>query len=91
MKPLEFIESIESKKDFIKYVKKLRDDKIDENKKEKLNPSSPYSQGQNGWENGTKVAFLDVIAAYGERTFDKDDNPSGKSFAELLQAGKFYE
>ncbi|ARV08297.1 hypothetical protein BTO05_01065 [Winogradskyella sp. PC-19] len=87
----ELLERVNSKDTFLQFVKALKDDKIDEDEKEKTNPSSPYSSGANGWENGTISSFLESIEAYGEDSEQIKDEPNWKSFALLLYAGKFYE
>lgn len=85
----ELLEKVNSKKSFLDFVEALKDDKIDEDQKEKENPSSPYSDGKNGWVNNSIAQFLDSIHAYG---IDNDKiNLDWRSMAELLYAGKFYE
>ena len=69
----------------------LKEDKIAEDEKEKANPSSPYSSGSNGWENGTISSFLESIEAYGEDSELIKEELNWKNFALLLYAGKFYE
>ena len=91
MKLHEIAEKVETKEDFIEFVKKLRDDIMDENEKEKMNPSSPYDKGVNGWENKTIAEFLDAIASFGEDNKLINEEPSWKGFAILTFAGKFYE
>ena len=85
----ELLEGVGSKETFFAFLNALRLDKEDEDKKEKENPSPPYSVGANGWENGSISSFLEAMHAYG-----KDDDKIGldwKSFALLLYSGKFYE
>jgi len=85
------LEEIKTKKDFLDFVEKLMADKIDEDLKEKKNPSPPYSRGRNGWENDTIVGFLASLIAYGEDSKMIDEKPNWKNFALLLFAGKIYE
>ena len=87
----EMVEKIKTKKDFIEFAKKLRDDKIDEDEKEKINPSSPYESGKNGWENNSIPDFIDSIVAFGEDSESIGEKAEWKNFALLLFAGKFYE
>lgn len=51
------LESVDSKEKFLQFVSALRDDKIDEETKEKLNLNSLYESGANGWENGSIATF----------------------------------
>jgi hypothetical protein len=85
----ELLEKVNSKKTFFEFVAALKKDKEDEDNKEKVNPTSPYSSGVNGWENETIPDFLDSIHAYGQDNEDIDLD--WKSFALLLYSGKFYE
>ena len=87
----ELLKTVNSKETFFQFVKALKEDKINEDEKEKMNPSSPYSSGANGWENGTISSFIEAIEAYGEDSELIKDEPSWKNFALLLYAGKFYE
>ncbi len=87
----EMVEKIETKEDFIEFARKLRDDKIDEDEKEKSNPSSPYGQRKNGWENNSIPDFLDSMIAFGEDSDSINQKANWKDFALLLFAGKFYE
>jgi hypothetical protein len=85
----ELLEKVDSKDSFLDFVEALKNDKIDEDQKEKENPSNPYSDGKNGWVNGTIPQFLDSIHAFG---IDNDRiNLDWKSMAELFYAGKIYE
>ena len=85
------LEEVNSKESFIRFVNALKKDKIDEQEKEKINPSSPYDPGVNGWENTTIDLFLDTMESYAEDSPLIEENPSWKNFALLLYAGKFYE
>ncbi|MEN0048706.1 MAG: hypothetical protein AAF806_16715 [Bacteroidota bacterium] len=85
----EILDKVNSKEAFFEFVKALKKNKEDEDRKEKLRPSSPYSHGTNGWENGSIPAFLDAIHAFGQD--NKEIQLSWKSFALLLYSGKFYE
>ncbi|WP_155523306.1 hypothetical protein [Flammeovirga pectinis] len=42
------LNQVNSKKTFLKFLKALKEDKIDEDEKEKIDPSSPYCSGTNG-------------------------------------------
>ncbi|MFN5982893.1 MAG: hypothetical protein ACK476_18955 [Fluviicola sp.] len=87
----DLLEKVNSKDSFLQFVKALKLDKIEEDEKEKINPSSLYSSGINGWENGTISSFLESIESFGEDSEHIGEEPNWKSFALLLFAGKFYE
>lgn len=91
MKLDDLLEKVNSKESFLQFVEALKEDKIDEDEKEKLKPSSPYASGANGWENGAITNFLDAIERYGKDSKLVEKEPSWKTFALLLYAGKFYE
>jgi hypothetical protein len=83
------LEKVNSKETFFEFVDALKNDKEDEDEKEKINPSSPYSPGVNGWENGSIASFLDAIHEFGHD--NEEIQLDWKSFALLLYSGKFYE
>lgn len=87
----DLFENVSSKESFLIFLEALLSDKIDENKKEKISPSSPYGPGANGWENNSLEALLESILAFGRDSSLIVESPSWKSFALLLYAGKFYE
>jgi hypothetical protein len=53
------------------------------------NPSDDYSDGHNGWRNGSIAQYLESIHAFGETNDDIQLN--WQSIALLFYAGKFYE
>ncbi len=85
----DLLENVNSKESFFLFLEALMLDKLDEDKKEKLNPSNPYSDGHNGWVNNSITDYLESIIAYG------DDNSDIKldwnSIALLFYMGKIYE
>jgi hypothetical protein len=85
----EILNNVNSKRSFLYFVQALKEDKMNEEAKEKTNPSSPFSAGANGWENGDIITFLDAIESYGEDSKHIEEEPNWKSFALLLFAGKF--
>jgi hypothetical protein len=91
MKLQQLLENVNSKKTFLEFVDALKKDLIDEIEKEKVNPSSPYGPGANGWENGTIETFLDAVHAFGQASPEIKEKPDWKIFALLLLAGKMYE
>ena len=52
------LENVNSKASFLVFIKALKEDKIDEDEKEKIQPSSPFSSGANGWEKRKHINFL---------------------------------
>lgn len=87
----EQLDKVNSKDSFLQFAKALKEDKIDEDEKEKAQPSSAYSSGANGWENGSITTFLDAIEAFGKDSELIKEEPNWKNFALLLYGGKFYE
>jgi hypothetical protein len=89
--------AVDSKASFLAFVLALAADREDEERKERIHPSSPYGPGANGWENGRIETFLDAAAAWGGATSAitgepmLSDAPSWRSFALFLLAGKHYE
>lgn len=89
-------DSVENEADFVKFIEALILDKINEEEKESVSPSSPYGAGANGWENGSIVAFLDAATTWGQASvnglqyYEKPSNPWRRA-AHILHAGKFYE
>ena len=95
MDPVDALEKVTDYQTFLAFVRALAADWEDEVAKEKLNPSSPWGPGANGWENGTIGQYLDAALACAEGhaalkgTLDKE--PSWRAFAEFLYCGKIYE
>jgi hypothetical protein len=83
------LENVNSKETFFEFLNALKKDKEDEEKMERVNPSSNYSSGRNGWENGSIPTFLDAMHAFGQN--NEEIQLDWKSFALLLYSGKFYE
>jgi len=89
-------DEVHDEKSFLDFVEALRADWKDEKHKESKAPSSPYSAGANGWENGEIGAFLDAAASWGKSSahglasYTKPENPWRRA-AHILHAGKFYE
>ena len=83
---------------FLKFVKALIADRVDETKKEKETPSSPFGVGANGWQNVTIENYLEAASAwasdsdFGKTLRDrKFDGNCWNQFANFLYAGKIYE
>jgi hypothetical protein len=81
---------------FLRFVAALAADWQEEREIEAVKPSSAYSAGALGWENGTVGAVLEAAARWGEesinglRFYEKPTN-SWRRAAHILHAGKFYE
>jgi hypothetical protein len=92
---IEKLEAVVDRESFLVFVKALIADREDEVKKEKVNPSSPWGAGTNGWENGTIERYLDAAVAWAEdsrgQPLGLPGEPSWKAFATFLYCGKIYE
>ncbi len=81
---------------FIIFLSALAADREDEVIKEKDKPSSPYSPGANGWENGTIETYLEAAVAWAKTSnndmtlYRLSENP-WQRVAKILFAGKYYE
>lgn len=90
------LKQVKDEASFISFVNALAADFEEERALEESNPSSPYSAGALGWENGSIDAMLGAAAAWGNSTAM---NPLNKTVeqnpwyrcAHILYAGKFYE
>jgi len=92
----ELADQVHDEKSFIEFVAALASDWEDEQVIEAATPSSPYSAGALGWENGTVGAFLERASSWAEASinglkfYEKPSNPWRRA-AHILHAGKFYE
>ena len=92
----EALDSVIDEDSFIEFVQALGEDRADEVKKEKENPSSPYGPGANGWDSQTIEDYLFSAAGWAESSkngmplYKKPENP-WKRFADILYAAKIYE
>jgi len=73
----------------------LHEDWIDATEQEKKYPSSPYSPGANGWENGSLEMFLEAASGGGldhleSKNHTEDENPWQRA-AFIVSLGKYYE
>lgn len=90
------LEQVCDERSFLIFLKALMDDRIDELEKEKINPSSPYGAGANGWENDTIEGFLESAIAWAEDSkLGMEDAErkinAWKRCADILYMGKLYE
>ena len=84
---------------FLRFAKALAADFRDEQEKETVNPFPWLGvvQGPNGWYNFTIDAFLEQMCCWATETSAMTDQPMGpeqpswKSFAEMLIMSKGYE
>lgn len=91
MELYKLLEAVNSKQTFLQFLDALKEDRIDETEKEKINKSNPYGPGANGWQNLTIEDFLDAMHSFGEDSKEIKEEPDWKAFALLLYAGKMYE
>ena len=89
------LESVTDRASFIRFVKLFIADRESEVAVEKQTPSSKYGPDSNGWENGSIETFLESAVAWTEDCVGKEhelpEEPSWRSFAKFLYAGKHYE
>ncbi len=92
---INLLEAVHDRDSFLAFVQALGDDHADEEAKEALEPSPPFSPGWNEWENGRIADFLWAAVRYaqdhGDRPTGLPREPSWKAFAEFLYGGKIYE
>ena len=96
MTPEDAIEQVVDAESFLRFVEALESDRRNEIKKAQVSPTSPYSRGHNGWENGTIEGFLEAARAWAQDSkFSVHDWSSAsamwRGFAKFLLAGKSYE
>jgi hypothetical protein len=95
MKPEDYLDKVVDQESFLEFVRALMADREDEVRKERENPSNPYSRGWNGWENITIEGFLESAIAWAEDSnFGENIEPIAnhwKKFALFLYGGKIYE
>ena len=87
----EIAASVVDEASFLRFLKALEDDWNGERAKEKLQPSSPYGPGAEGWENITIGAFLEAAVAWANARPAGADGNVWRRIADILLAGKFYE
>jgi len=90
LEPFELIDKVNSLETFLDFLKALMLDKRKEDEKEKIEASSPYGSGHNGWENNDIASFLDAMHA-GTKDNNFSEEPNWKNFAEIIYMGKIYE
>lgn len=95
----DLLEQVNSKESFLRFAYALSADFQDEQEKEVAHPT-PFLgvvQGANGWYNHSINGFLEQMCAWARATSTITDEPmvpeepSWRSFAEMLLMGKEYE
>ncbi|WP_218643228.1 DUF7660 family protein [Pseudomonas gingeri] len=91
------LKSVHDEQSFIEFIDALGTDFAHERLLERTAPSSPYSQGALGWENGSVDSFLGAAASWATASA-QSFNAEASEFdniwlrcASILLAGKFYE
>jgi len=89
------LETVQDRESFLAFAKALAADRKESVKIEKQNPSNPYETDARGWENTTIEQYLESAVAWTEDWLERDEElpkePTWKSFARFLYAGKYYE
>ena len=92
---VDFLEEVTDQESFLVFVKAMVADREEAVKLEKENPSDPYGEDINGWENWSIEHFLESAVACTEdcnkRDGIKNQEPTWYEFASFLYAGKIYE
>ena len=83
-------ESVTSRADFVRFVQALLADWHASDRAERMTPSPPYGPATGGWENPTLDRFLEALAAYAADA-PLPEQPSWRTFAEVLATAKVYE
>lgn len=92
----ELADQVHDEQSFIEFLAELAADWEEEREIGGKTPSSPYSSGALGWENGTIGSFLERAGSWAEASvndlkfYEKPSNPWRRA-AHILHAGKFYE
>lgn len=91
----DLLDQVVDRESFLVFARALMNDRANEVQREKISPSKPYGSGHNGWQNGSIEAYLECCIAWTEawigREHELPREPSWRSFAEFLYAGKYYE
>jgi hypothetical protein len=90
------LEAVTDEQSFIQFLVALGSDWEAEQEIESVQPSSPYSSGALGWENGTIAAFLDASCRWGSESanglrFYQVPENTWRRVADIIFAGKGYE
>ncbi len=93
---MQIIENVQDEESFICFLHSLMNDRLNELKKEKEFPSSPYGPGATGWQNSTIEDFIESAIAWANDTRGNSEHYTGpsnpwKRAAQIILAGKTYE
>ena len=94
--PADLLEQVVDRESFLAFVRALIADRVDEVEKERVQPSSSWDPGANGWENDTIEQYLFAALRWAEATHMGETQglpagPSWRAFAAFLYCGKIYE
>ena len=84
------LDAVTDRDSFFEFVRALVKDREASVAAEDANPSSPYGPDAGGWENASIEDFLESALAWAIDS-ELSADPSWKSFARILVAGKHYE
>ena len=92
------VEAVVDEASFVAFLIVLAEDWQLEQEQERTHPSSPYSEGARGWQNGTVAAVLDAAAAWARASskglplsgYTPSANP-WRRCADNIYVGKVYE
>lgn len=94
---IDLLEQVHSKETFLRFLKAVIADLHDSEEQESVSPSSPYGPNANDWENPTLDRFLEAMHIWSFTSYALTDElnvpeePSWRTFAEMLAAAKVYE
>jgi hypothetical protein len=94
--PADLLDQVVDRASFLAFVRALIADRVDEVEKGRVQPSSSWGPGANGWENGTIEQYLCAALRWAEATRMGETqglpaDPSWRAFAVFLYCGKIYE
>ena len=94
MDAFSLLEQVHDRTSFIKFVEVLIEDRKKATKLEKGDPKTYQMGGANDWQNSTIEGYLESALACIEDNYPQRDlmnEPSWRSLANFLYAGKIYE
>lgn len=87
----ELLQRVTSRETFLEFLGGLRADWQISRNEEAVHPSSPYGQQARGWENPLLGDYLAAMYAWTEDKGECINEPSWRTFADILYAAKIYE
>ena len=97
MELYEMAERVDSKESFLCFVQALAEDAEAADAEPELTADGKLNLSPRGWENGSISAFLGAMSAWAAANSGitgepmVPEQPSWRTFAEILHSGKFYE